>query len=140
MTLLSVRGISKRFGGLQAATALIVVVETGWEMRDDIPAIQEAVRQLVGGLPSGSQLAIVSYGENVERTSTSTVRPPGFSVRHAHRCFSLIPTAERRAAHAATQGPRRGHYFRILSRVNAKGGNVAKGRVGRAWPTSTSTS
>jgi hypothetical protein len=58
--------LTGRYAASGGATAVILVIETGWEMRDDIEAIQEAMGQLVGKLPPGSQLAVITYGENVE--------------------------------------------------------------------------
>lgn len=55
-----------RYGGSGGATAVVVVVQTGWEMRDDLDAMREAVTQLVDGLPADSQVALVSYGESVD--------------------------------------------------------------------------
>ena len=46
-------------------TAVVVVIETGWEMRDDLDAIREAVGHLIEALPDGTQLAVMTYGESV---------------------------------------------------------------------------
>jgi Inner membrane component of T3SS, cytoplasmic domain len=54
-----------RYAGSGGATAVVVVVQTGWEMRDDLDAMREAIAELEGGLPPGSQIAVVSYGEAV---------------------------------------------------------------------------
>jgi hypothetical protein len=45
---------------------VVVVVQTGWEMRDDLDAMRDAVAQLIDGLPADSQVALVSYGESVD--------------------------------------------------------------------------
>jgi len=58
--------LTGRYAASGGATAVILVVETGWELRDDLDAIQDAMGQLVGKLPPGSQLAVITYGENVE--------------------------------------------------------------------------
>lgn len=58
--------LTGRYAASGGATAVILVIETGWEMAADIDAIQEAMGQLVGKLPPGSQLAVITYGENVE--------------------------------------------------------------------------
>lgn len=58
--------LTGRYAASGGATAVILVIETGWELRDDIDAIQEAMGQLIGKLPPGSQLAVITYGENVE--------------------------------------------------------------------------
>ena len=58
--------LTGRYAASGGATAVILIVETGWEMRDDIDAIQDAMGQLVAKLPPGSQLAVITYGENVE--------------------------------------------------------------------------
>jgi hypothetical protein len=55
-----------RYAGSGGATALVVVVQTGWEMRDDLDAMREAIAELQDGLPPGSQVAVVSYGEAVD--------------------------------------------------------------------------
>ncbi len=55
-----------RYGGSGGATAVVIVVQTGWEMRDDLDAMREAVTQLIDGLPADSQVALVSYGESVD--------------------------------------------------------------------------
>ncbi|HKE13952.1 MAG TPA: FHA domain-containing protein [Kofleriaceae bacterium] len=55
-----------RYAGSGGATAVVVVVQTGWEMRDDLEAMREAVAQLWGGLPSDAQIALVTYGEGVD--------------------------------------------------------------------------
>ena len=58
--------LTGRYAASGGATAVILVIETGWEMREDIDPIQEAMAQLVGKLPPGSQVAVVTYGENVK--------------------------------------------------------------------------
>ena len=58
--------LTGRYAASGGATAVILVIETGWELRDDVDPIHEAMAQLVGKLPPGSQLAVVTYGENVE--------------------------------------------------------------------------
>jgi hypothetical protein len=55
-----------RYTGSGGATAVVVVVQTGWEMRDDLDAMRDAVTQLLDGLPADSQVALVSYGESVD--------------------------------------------------------------------------
>lgn len=58
--------LTGRYAAAGGATAVILVVETGWELREDIDPIQEAMRELAGKLPPGTQLAVITYGENVE--------------------------------------------------------------------------
>src|SRR6185503_4132507 len=58
--------LTGRYAASGGATAVILIVETGWEMRDDVDAIQDAMGQLVAKLPPDSQVAVISYGENVE--------------------------------------------------------------------------
>ena len=58
--------LTGRYAASGGATAVILVIETGWELREDVDPIQEAMAQLVGKLPPGSQVAVVTYGENVE--------------------------------------------------------------------------
>jgi len=55
-----------RYAGSGGATAVVVVVHTGWEMRDDLDAMRDAVGGLLEGLPAGSQISVLSYGEAVE--------------------------------------------------------------------------
>jgi hypothetical protein len=55
-----------RWAGSGGATAVVAVVQTGWEMRDDLEAMREAVGQLFDGLPSDAQVALVTYGEGVD--------------------------------------------------------------------------
>jgi FHA domain/von Willebrand factor type A domain len=55
-----------RYAASGGATALVVVVQTGWEMRDDLDVMREAIAELLDGLPPGSQVAVVSYGEAVD--------------------------------------------------------------------------
>ncbi len=55
-----------RHAGSDGATAVVIVVHTGWEMRDELDAIRDAVGQLQGGLPQDAQVAVISYGEEVE--------------------------------------------------------------------------
>jgi hypothetical protein len=58
--------LTGRYAAADGATAVILVIETGWEMRDEVDAIGEAVKGLLSKLPPGSQVAIITYGENVE--------------------------------------------------------------------------
>jgi hypothetical protein len=58
--------LTGRYAASGGATAVILIIETGWELRDDIDPIQEAMGQLVGKLPPDSQVAVMTYGENVE--------------------------------------------------------------------------
>lgn len=58
--------LTGRYAASGGATAVILVIETGWELRDDMDPIQEAMQQLVGKLPPGSQIAVITYGENVQ--------------------------------------------------------------------------
>lgn len=58
--------LTGRYAASGGATAVVLVIETGWEMREDVEPIQEAMRQLAGKLPPASQLAVITYGENVE--------------------------------------------------------------------------
>jgi hypothetical protein len=55
-----------RYAASGAATAVVIVVHTGWEMRDDLDVIREAVGHLIDGLPDDAQIAIMSYGESVD--------------------------------------------------------------------------
>ena len=55
-----------RYAGSGSATAIVIVVHTGWEMRDDLDAIRDAVGHLAAGLPADAQVAVMSYGESVE--------------------------------------------------------------------------
>ena len=58
--------LSGRFAGTGAVAAVVLVVETGWEMRDDLPAVKEAVGEIVANLPPATQVAIMSYGESID--------------------------------------------------------------------------
>jgi hypothetical protein len=58
--------LTGRYAASGGATAVILVIETGWELRDDVDPIQAAMAQLVAKLPPGSQVAVITYGENVE--------------------------------------------------------------------------
>jgi hypothetical protein len=55
-----------RYAQSGGSTAVLIVVETGWEMERDIEELTAAARQLVAGLPSGSTVGVVSYGEHVD--------------------------------------------------------------------------
>ena len=54
------------YAGTAAATAVVVVVHTGWEMRDDLESMRDAIQHLFEGLPDGTQIAVVSYGEAID--------------------------------------------------------------------------
>ena len=58
--------LTGRYAASGGATAVILVIGTGWELRDDVDEIQEAMAQLVAKLPPDSQVAVITYGENVE--------------------------------------------------------------------------
>jgi hypothetical protein len=58
--------LTGRYAASGGATAVILVIETGWELRDDVDPIQDAMAQLVAKLPPDSQVAVITYGENVE--------------------------------------------------------------------------
>ncbi|HLU67082.1 MAG TPA: vWA domain-containing protein, partial [Kofleriaceae bacterium] len=55
-----------RYAGSGGATAVMVIVATGWEMEADLDALSDAARRVVAGLPPDSQVGVVSYGESVE--------------------------------------------------------------------------
>lgn len=58
--------LSGRYSGTSSPTAVVIVVGTSWEMRDDIEPVREAVGRLIDGLPQGSQVALMTYGESIE--------------------------------------------------------------------------
>src|SRR5688500_9917954 len=43
-----------RYAGSGGASAVVLVVHTGWEMRDDMDELRDAARHLLGGLPEDS--------------------------------------------------------------------------------------
>jgi hypothetical protein len=55
-----------RTAGDGAGLVVALVVQVGWEYREDLPAIEEALAELLGGLPRAAEVAIVTYGEEVE--------------------------------------------------------------------------
>lgn len=57
--------LAGRWAESGGATAVVVVIETGWEMQGDLDAIRDAIGHLIEGLPDGTQLAIITYGESV---------------------------------------------------------------------------
>jgi hypothetical protein len=55
-----------RYRASGGATAVVIVVHTGWEMREELDAFRDAIGHLVGGLPEDAQVAVMSYGESIE--------------------------------------------------------------------------
>lgn len=71
-----------RYTGSGGATAIVVVVHTGWEMREDMDEMRDAAGHLLGGLPEDSLVAVMSYGESIEG---------------GHRVSTALKAAEQRA-------------------------------------------
>lgn len=58
--------LSGRFKGTTAPASVVLVVETGWEMRDDLPLIKQELDALLDGAPAGTEVSILAYGENID--------------------------------------------------------------------------
>jgi hypothetical protein len=58
--------LSGRFKGTAAPAAVVLVVETGWEMRDDLETVKDELTQLLASAPPGTEVAVLAYGENID--------------------------------------------------------------------------
>lgn len=58
--------LSGRFKGTGAPAALVLVVETGWEMREDLETVKGELAELIANAPPGTEIAILAYGENID--------------------------------------------------------------------------
>ena len=101
-----------RYAGSGGAAAVVLVVHTGWEMREDMDEIRDAARHLLGGLPEDSLVAVMSYGESIEG---------------GHRVSGAVKAAEERAesleADAGPADPQ------LLAAVERAVGTLARARA-----------